>query len=68
MVQEVKANVFTNSIPLFTAFFSFLLFGDMLTVQNLIGMVIVISGLYMSQIRGRIEPPDEALTLTGKTA
>jgi drug/metabolite transporter (DMT)-like permease len=64
----MKANVFTNSIPIFTAFFSFLLFGDLLTVQNLIGMVIVISGLYMSQIRGRIEPPDEALTLTGKTA
>ncbi len=64
----MKANVFTNSIPLFTAFFSFLLFGDLLTVQNLIGMVIVISGLYMSQIRRKIEPPDEALTLTGKTA
>ncbi|MBK9391797.1 MAG: DMT family transporter [Bacteroidetes bacterium] len=64
----MKANVFTNSIPLFTAFFSFLLLGDMLTVQNLIGMVVVIAGLYMSQLRGRIEPPDEALTLTGKTA
>jgi drug/metabolite transporter (DMT)-like permease len=64
----MKANVFTNSIPLFTAFFSFLLLGDMLTVQNLIGMVVVIAGLYMSQLRGKIEPPDEALTLTGKTA
>lgn len=64
----LKANVFTNSIPLFTAFFSFILLGDMLTVQNLIGMVVVVAGLYMSQLRGRIEPVDEALTLTGKTA
>jgi len=64
----MKANVFTNSIPLFTAFFSFLLLGDKLTVQNFIGMVIVITGLSLSQLRGRIEPPDEALTLTGKTA
>lgn len=64
----LKANVFTNSIPLFTAFFSFILLGDKLTVQNLIGMVVVVAGLYMSQLRGRIEPSDEALTLTGKTA
>ena len=64
----LKANVFTNSIPLFTAFFSFILIGDKLTVQNLIGMVVVVAGLYMSQLRGRIEPADEALTLTGKTA
>lgn len=64
----LKANVFTNSIPLFTAFFSFILLGDKLTVQNLIGMVVVVAGLYMSQLRGKIEPPYEALTLTGKTA
>jgi drug/metabolite transporter (DMT)-like permease len=64
----LKANVFTNSIPLFTAFFSFILLGDRLTVQNLTGMVVVVAGLYMSQLRGRIEPVDEALTLTGKTA
>jgi drug/metabolite transporter (DMT)-like permease len=64
----LKANVFTNSIPLFTAFFSFILFRDKLTVQNLLGMTVVVAGLYMSQLRGRIEPADEALTLTGKTA
>ena len=64
----MKANVFTNSIPLFTAFFSFLLLGEKLTAMNLTGMVVVITGLYMSQMRGRIEPPDKALTLTGKTA
>ncbi len=64
----LKANVFTNSIPLFTAFFSFVLLGDKLTVRNLIGMFVVVAGLYMSQMRGRIEPADEALTLTGKTA
>ena len=64
----LKANVFTNSIPLFTALFSFVLLGDKLTIQNLTGMIVVVAGLYMSQLRGRIEPVDEALTLTGKTA
>ena len=63
-----RANVFTNSIPIFTAFFSFILLGDKLTVQNVIGMIIVIAGLFMSQMNGRIRNIDEALVLTGKTA
>ena len=48
----VKANVFTNCIPVFTAIFAFMLLGDKLTVQNLIGMVVVILGLFMSQYKG----------------
>ena len=45
-----KANVFSNCIPVFTALFSFILLGDRLTVQNIIGMAIVIAGLFMSQM------------------
>lgn len=63
-----KANVFTNSIPVFTALFSFILFGEKLTVQNIIGMVIIIAGLFMSQIDGRKKNIDDALVFTGKTA
>ena len=63
-----KANVFTNCIPVFTALFSFILLNEKLTVQNLIGMVIVIAGLFMSQMNGRKKMIDEALVLTGKTA
>ena len=63
-----KANVFTNCIPVFTALFSFILLNEKLTVQNLIGMVIVIAGLFMSQMNGRNKMIDEALVLTGKTA
>lgn len=64
----MKANVFTNCIPLFTALFSFILMGDKLTIQNITGMVIVIAGLFMSQMNGRNKNIDEALALTGKTA
>jgi len=64
----LKANVFTNFIPLFTALFSFILMGDRLTFQNIIGMIIVIAGIVMAQLNGRIKSVDEALTLTGKTA
>jgi drug/metabolite transporter (DMT)-like permease len=63
-----RANVFTYFIPIFTAFFSFLILGDRLTIQNIIGIAVVISGLIMSQINGRSKKSDEAVILTGKTA
>jgi drug/metabolite transporter (DMT)-like permease len=63
-----RANVFSNCIPLFTALFSFILMGERLTVQNIVGMAIVIAGLFMSQMNGANKRIDEALALTGKTA
>lgn len=63
-----RANVFTNFIPIFTAFFSFLILGDRLTPQNIAGMMVVIAGLIMSQMNGRRKKSDDALILTGKTA
>jgi drug/metabolite transporter (DMT)-like permease len=44
-----RANVFSNLIPIFTAIFAFIILKDHLTVQNIIGMAIVISGLFLSQ-------------------
>jgi drug/metabolite transporter (DMT)-like permease len=64
----VKANVFSNSIPIFTAIFSFVMLGDKLTLQNIAGMAIVITGLLLSQMNGRKKSTDDALLLTGKTA
>ena len=63
-----RANVFTNSIPILTAIFSFIILGDKLTLQNAIGMIIVIAGLFMSQINGRRKKAESAYVLTGKTA
>jgi len=63
-----KANVFSNCIPVFTALFSFILLGDILTIQNVIGMTIVIAGLFMSQINGNRKITEDAVILTGKTA
>jgi drug/metabolite transporter (DMT)-like permease len=67
-IGMIRANVFTNFIPVFTALFAFVLIGDRLTVQNIIGMIIVITGILMAQINGHRKSIDEALTLTGKTA
>lgn len=63
-----RANVFSNCIPLFTALFSFVLLGDKLTLQNIAGIAVVITGLFLSQMNGRRKAIDDALTLTGKTA
>lgn len=63
-----KANVFTYFIPIFTALFSFFMLGDKMTLQNIIGMIIVVSGLIMSQMNGHHTKNDDALILTGKTA
>jgi drug/metabolite transporter (DMT)-like permease len=63
-----KANVFTNCIPVFTALFSFILFREKLTLQQIAGMVIVITGLFLSQTDGQKKDLDEASVLTGKTA
>ena len=64
----LKANAFTNFIPLFTALFSLILMGDRLTFQNIVGMFVVIAGILMAQADGKINTIDEALALTGKTA
>ena len=49
----IKVAVFTNSIPLFTALFAFMLLGEKLTIQNFTGMFVVILGLFMSQQKSK---------------
>ena len=63
-----RSNVFSNCIPVFTAIFAYLLLKEVLTVQNMVGMVIVIAGLFLSQINGRGKVIPEAEILKGKTA
>ena len=48
-----RTNVFINLIPVVTALFSFVIFGDLLSAQEIIGILIVISGLFLSQLKGR---------------
>ncbi|TKG91190.1 DMT family transporter [Puteibacter caeruleilacunae] len=46
-----KSNTFINAIPVFTAIFAFFILGDKLTVQKFAGIAIVISGLFLSQLK-----------------
>jgi len=47
-----RANVFTNLVPGFTAVFAWLLIGEVFTLQPLLGMAVVIAGVFAAQ-RGR---------------
>ncbi|HLO90388.1 MAG TPA: DMT family transporter [Lentimicrobium sp.] len=46
----VKANIFTNLIPVFTAIFAYFIIGEMITWQKVIGILLVIGGILISQV------------------
>jgi len=50
-----KASIFTNAIPAFTAIFAFIIMGELLDAQKITGIIIVISGLFLSQLKSRKE-------------
>ena len=44
-----KTMVFTNLIPIFTVIIAYFYFKELITTQKIIGMIIVITGLFLSQ-------------------
>jgi len=44
-----KSNIFSNLIPVFTAFFSFLLLNESFTLRKIVGIAVVIGGVYLSE-------------------
>jgi len=49
-----RANIFANLIPIFTAFFAYIVLGETINYINMVGIVVVISGLFLSQMRKSI--------------
>jgi drug/metabolite transporter (DMT)-like permease len=49
-IGVTKANIFTNFIPVFTAIFSYFILSEVLTFNKIVGMLIVISGVFLTQI------------------
>jgi drug/metabolite transporter (DMT)-like permease len=45
-----KANIFSNLIPVFTAIFSFFILDESFTLQKIAGILVVISGVVLSEI------------------
>lgn len=48
-----KANIFSNLIPVFTAVFSFFILAESFTLQKIAGILVVISGVVLSEINRR---------------
>jgi drug/metabolite transporter (DMT)-like permease len=44
-----KSNIFSNLIPVFTAIFSYFLLSESFTLQKVIGIALVICGVYLSE-------------------
>lgn len=62
------SNVFCNLIPVFTAIFAFFIIREIPTLQNIIGMAVAVTGLFLSQkgTTKRVKPDD--IDLSGKSA
>lgn len=45
-----RANIFGNSIPVFTAFFAFFLLDKLFTWLNIVGILLVLSGVLITQL------------------
>jgi drug/metabolite transporter (DMT)-like permease len=50
-----RTNVFINAIPVVTAVFSYLWYGESFGWQKIVGMALVLSGLFISQTGGTIQ-------------
>ncbi|MBL7968045.1 MAG: DMT family transporter [Prolixibacteraceae bacterium] len=48
-----KSNIFINVIPVFVAVIAFIVLGDQLNFHQMVGIAIVISGLFLAQINWR---------------
>lgn len=49
-----KVNVFTNTIPIFTILISWMLLGEEIGMKKVIGIMVVISGVIISQLKYRL--------------
>ena len=47
-----RANVYSNLIPVFTAIFSYFIIHEALTANKIIGILVVVVGLVLSQMKG----------------
>jgi len=48
-----RTNVFSNLIPVFTAIFSFLILSEFFSLHKIFGILLIVFGLYLSQIKSK---------------
>ena len=52
-IPIARANIFTNLIPVFTLFLSALILGDEINLQKIIGITVVLTGVFVAQAKKR---------------
>jgi drug/metabolite transporter (DMT)-like permease len=52
-IGVARSNVFANLIPVFTGVFSFMVIAEQLGTQKILGILVVVAGLFLSQIGRR---------------
>ncbi len=52
-IGVAKSNIFINVIPVFTAIFAWIILDETIDIQKSLGIIIVITGLFVSQIKKR---------------
>ncbi len=58
ILGAMKAEIFTNIIPVLTAVFAYFMLGEDLGFQKMFGIAVVLSGLFLAQIKTRKRPYD----------
>jgi len=51
IIGVTRANLFANIVPVLTAVFAYYSLGEIITIEKFAGIIIMITGLYMAQIR-----------------
>ena len=58
VLGATKTEIFTNIIPVLTAVFAYFMLGEDLGFQKLFGIAVVLTGLFLSQLKSRKRPYD----------
>ncbi len=54
LIGVSKSNIYSNLIPVFTAFFSYFLLSESINFQKIAGIILVIGGVYLSERTKRL--------------
>lgn len=55
-----RATVFANLIPVFTAISAYFILNEMITIQKMLGILVVIGGLYLSQRKVQLRKQNQS--------
>ena len=60
-IGVTRTEIFSNLIPVLTAVFAYFMLGEELGPKKIIGIAVVLAGLFLSQIKSRNKPYDHLI-------